>query len=629
MCGISGIFNLSIPKTDLKKYIRKMGSAQYHRGPDEWGEMISEFIAFGHNRLTILDDKGGKQPMTINNVSIIFNGEIYNNIQIRESLAKEGIKFTSTHSDTESILRAYLKWGTNAFQKLDGMFSFAILDSRVGKFYLARDFIGIKPLYYFSKDDGLIFSSEIKGIIASGLYKPSINKEQLPNFFFNRSVYGSQTLFENIYKLPPGKFITYDMQKCNFHISSFVPDSFCEIRNNQNLEHLLKSEVNSHLQADCEVSVALSGGIDSSLIAYYSSLNSSKISTFNIKTESVFDESKYAEKIVKHIKSNHYSLLLDNKKMIKYFENWSLYNDDPVGDPSSLALYYMNKEVNKNGFKVLLSGEGADELFVGYNSYIRYFIFRLLGLLPFSNIAVKLLAKILNDFRLLDYFLMSKKLKRPYFLGTSHSISIENLSNLFIDSKKSVKNIFDFIKENQINPKSIYSSLFYDQEFRLPYDLLLRADKASMANSVEIRVPFLSSKLIAFSRKNAFYKLFSFLPMLNKIKLKFISAKFFGFLFSFRKKNGFELPVDKWIKFLDQKFLKVFFKEALFCKIINYSYLYKSLYSPIHQKKCIPLIWNWIVLEIWYRNWILDYSKSLENISNKIPNDYFDSKLNN
>ena len=339
MCGISGIFNPSISENNLKEKIRNMGASLFHRGPDKWGEYFNKSIALGHNRLTILDSEGGKQPMTIDWVTIIFNGEIYNNFELRRSLIKEEIFFNSSHSDTESILRGYLKYGTEVFQKLEGMFAFAIYDSRINKLLICRDYIGIKTLYYHPIDNGIVFASEVKAIIASSFYKPYINKFQLPNFFFNRSVYGGETMFLNVFKLLPGHFIEYDLKKFCFKINSFTPEYLKKDFKKEKLEKLLSKEIRSHLQADCDVSLALSGGIDSSIIAYYASLDKRKISTFNIKSLSEFDESIYAESISKLIKSKHFSVLLKSESIIKNFDKWALYNDDPIGDPSALGLF--------------------------------------------------------------------------------------------------------------------------------------------------------------------------------------------------------------------------------------------------------------------------------------------------
>jgi len=450
------------------------------------------------------------------------------------------------------------------------MFAFAIYDSRINKLLICRDYIGIKTLYYHPIDNGIVFASEVKAIIASSFYKPYINKFQLPNFFFNRSVYGGETMFLNVFKLLPGHFIEYDLKKFCFKINSFTPEYLKKDFKKEKLEKLLSKEIRSHLQADCDVSLALSGGIDSSIIAYYASLDKRKISTFNIKSLSEFDESIYAESISKLIKSKHFSVLLKSESIIKCFDKWALYNDDPIGDPSALGVFLLCQEVNKNGFKVLLSGEGADELFVGYNSYIRYFVFRFLCLLPNSNRIIKIFSNLIKDSRLKDHLFLKDTQNFPYFLGTSHNISIENLSKLFCDSKKALNTIFNFIQKSYKNPKNLFSALYYDQEFRLSNDLLVRADKASMAHSVEIRVPFLSLKLLSYSRNIIFSKFISFLPMLNKIMLKKISYKLFGFFFTFRPKNGFDLPVDKWIYFLTNKSAKIYFKDSYFKDTLNY-----------------------------------------------------------
>ena len=622
MCGISGVISNSLSKQKIIFILREMGNAISHRGPDEWGELITSNFAFGHNRLSIVDIQGGTQPMSDESgkYTIIYNGEIFNNKELRELLQKKGLKFCSRNSDTETVLLLFKTFGTKSFSMLEGMFAFTIFDSKKNKIYIVRDELGIKPLYYFQSSDKFIFGSEIKALLASNLIEPIINGELLPDYFFNRATTNEKTLFKGINKLLPGKYICIDPEDLSFKIKSFLKTDINRSNiNNFNYEkfnQLLQYQVMKHLEADVPVAIALSEGIDSSLITHYASLIKSEVSTFSIGSNSSYDESRWSNMVSKKYKTKHSLINISNKDLISSFDNWMLFNDDPIGDPSALAFFNLSKEVRSKGIKVLLCGEGADEIFGGYYSYAIWMIFKRIIKIPFSLKFFKFWNNFIKNKRINDYIYMIENFGNASFLGTTHNISFDQLRKLF-NNKNSlnvVLNNFETLTKNNSNPLDI---LHFDQTVRLPNDLLIRADKASMAFGVEARVPYLSKAVYKFSRSLDLKNHIRIFPyVMTKKILKKISKKIFGHSFTFRRKNGFQLPVNKWISDDLKSKYEYYLKKKALNNYLNYKFI-KDCFESNQDNIHTSLLWHWIVIEEWHKKWILKNKESINLIKKR------------
>ncbi|MBY0435867.1 MAG: asparagine synthase (glutamine-hydrolyzing) [Cyclobacteriaceae bacterium] len=614
MCGLSGFITYSeIDYNSRKVMLRKMGAYQVHRGPDSWGEMFMTKAALGHNRLSILDIEGGVQPMKSFNdtYTIIFNGEIYNHLSLRNQLIKLGYSFRTNHSDTETILVGYQHWGKSLFEKLEGMFAIAIWDNENEEIVLARDTFGIKPLYYsFLAEWGLIFSSESKAILSAELFKPELNQYAIIEYFHFRGPVHPNTLIKQISKLDPGHFLKWSVRDENFVIQRYSKDSNWgdnRLKDRRvemdKLKSLLTESVKSQLVADVPVGLFLSGGVDSSTLCAISK-DIDTLQTFNIGTDSKLDESPYARLVAEKLKLPLYTLFINEGDFIKSIKDWIYFNDDPVSDPSALALMLLSAEVKKNNIKVVLSGEGSDELFLGYYSYLKFKVVRKIAkYIP--NFILRWVCLRIGQAKLLDYL---DDASSP-FLGTAHLTSymqkykiIEPRSHHFIEKFKiDIETRFSAAKF-----KSEKGPLLIDQEIRLPNDILARTDRATMAHSIEARVPFLDTEVARFANSLSNKHLVSIWLLRGKAILKELAATMLPKSIIYRRKRGFDLPIAQWLNVSFKDVAYQFISERRI-DIINYAEVQKCFERGITGKDA-GMIWAWIVLEFWFRAWLSNIS---------------------
>ena len=601
MCGVQGIVRHNcFEKSDIKTDIRKMGFIQNHRGPDAWGEKIVDNVALGHNRLSIFDIEGGSQPISSSDkgVHLIFNGEIYNNQFLRTILEAKGYKFKSSHSDTETIFVGYIEWGAKVFEKLSGMFAIAIYDEKKREIILARDRYGIKPLYFYDSNSQFIFSSEIKGILNIDSVETSINNDLIPDYFQFRSTIGSNTLIKGISKLIPGHKLIYSIDKKSTSINKFWEFIPTKYKNKnykeakEELRELLKKSIKMHTQSDVPISMFLSGGTDSSLIA---ALMRSHINfkAFTISTNSFLDESKFAKIISKKLDIDLHILNIKGKDFVRNFDKWSFHNDDPVSDPSALAQLCLSKFAHDMGLKVVITGEGSDEIFGGYNSYLRYKFFKRLSRLPFTKYN-QTLRKFLPS-RDQDYL---KNIDKIQFLGTAHCLPGKLYQEIFIEGQKS---FFDDEYLNNLVDDYSKRAMVFDQQIRLPNDLLPRTDRSTMAYSLEARVPFLDNNLVDFA--NSLPSKWCFNQLRTKIILKDLACEYIPKSLVYRKKRGFDLPIKEWL-LKDFRKLIAYFLDSKSIHGLNYeklNLLYKNLDRG--EKLHVSILWQWLVLENWHRIW--------------------------
>lgn len=567
MCGFVGFCDDSKNK---KKIIRDMADIIKHRGPDSDGYYVDNNIALGFRRLSIIDLDKGSQPIFNEDKDkvIVFNGEIYNYKEIREELKSKGHKF-STNTDTEVILHGYEEYKEDILNKLRGMFAFVIYDIKEKSLFGARDFYGIKPFYYYYDNENFLFGSEIKSFLGNPNFKKELNKDMLSQYLTFQCSIGEDTFFKNTYKLLPGHYFIYkdkELEIKKYYEVKLEPNDDKSLEEwVSGIREVIDNSVLAHKVSDVEVGSFLSSGVDSSLIAKLSSVDKTFTVGYDNKKYSEID---YAKEFSDKINVSNVSKKISKEEYFKEFSNVQYYMDEPLADASAVMLYFLSKTASKH-VKVCLSGEGADEIFGGYNIYhepysvswynkIPYFIRKCIGILvyPFRNY---------TGFNFL--YRRSKKIEDRY------------IGNAFIfepnDAKKIVnfnygnKTYKDFTKPyyDKVYDLDVVTKMQYiDFNFWLIYDILLKADKMSMANSLEVRVPYLDRKVIEYASKlPSKYKIVG-----NETKYAFrkVAKEELADKVADKKKLGFPVPIREWLKEDDvyQEVKNIFLESEYFFK---------------------------------------------------------------
>ena len=527
MCGISGILNLKEPKNIEITQLKEMISVLDHRGPDEVGAYRDNWAGLVHSRLSIIGIEGGVQPIHNEDKSlwIIFNGEIFNYPELKENLIKRGHQFY-TSTDTEVIIHLYEEKGIDFLQELNGQFAFAIWDSKKREMFLARDRIGIRPLHYTVSNNQIFFSSEIKSIFTQKSIKRNIDPSTLDQIFSYWTPLPGETIFEGIKEVPPGSYLKISSGELSlkkywsYPYSSEKEQLDLSLSNiTEEIKSLLYDSIKLRLRADVPVGAYLSGGLDSSIIA--SVVNSSfdnHLNTFGIRFEDKeFDEGDYQKEMINQLKTNHFEIVANNKEIGSNFPNvlWNI--EKPVLRTAPVPLYLLSNLVHQKGLKVVLTGEGADEIFGGYNIFREAKARSFWARNPSSEIRPLLLGKlypyILNDTKLRPMLkaFFGVGIDKPEFSYFSHQIRWQNtrkltnfLSNDF--SNNSEQNFYDrfnsFLPENFNNRDSLSKSQYLEiTSFLSNYLLSSQGDRVAMAHSVEIRFPYLDHRLIDFMAK--------------------------------------------------------------------------------------------------------------------------------
>lgn len=567
MCGFVGFCDDSKNK---KKIIRDMADIIKHRGPDSDGYYVDNNIALGFRRLSIIDLDKGSQPIFNEDKDkvIVFNGEIYNYKEIREELKSKGHKF-STNTDTEVILHGYEEYKEDILNKLRGMFAFVIYDIKEKSLFGARDFYGIKPFYYYYDNENFLFGSEIKSFLGNPNFKKELNKDMLSQYLTFQCSIGEDTFFKNTYKLLPGHYFIYkdkELEIKKYYEVKLEPNDDKSLEEwVSGIREVIDNSVLAHKVSDVEVGSFLSSGVDSSLIAKLSSVDKTFTVGYDNKKYSEID---YAKEFSDKINVSNVSKKISKEEYFKEFSNVQYYMDEPLADASAVMLYFLSKTASKH-VKVCLSGEGADEIFGGYNIYhepysvswynkIPYFIRKCIGILvyPFRNY---------TGFNFL--YRRSKKIEDRY------------IGNAFIFEPNDAKKIVNFNYGNKTYKD--FTKLYYDKvsdldvvtkmqyidfNFWLIYDILLKADKMSMANSLEVRVPYLDREVIEYASKlPSKYKIVG-----NETKYAFrkVAKEELADKVADKKKLGFPVPIREWLKEDDvyQEVKNIFLESEYFFK---------------------------------------------------------------
>lgn len=577
MCGIAGIIQ-NYNKLDLNKEIISITNVLSHRGPDNMGHWVSKSnnIALGHTRLSIIDlSQNGNQPMHSKNQRYVisFNGEIYNYRELKNKLmTKANILWKST-TDTEVILQL-LEFYTfeETLKLLQGMFAISIWDNKENCLYLARDRAGEKPLYYFANENFFIFASELKSIKKSLFFNDEINKESVLDLINHGYISAPNSIFKNTKKLEPGNYLVLNQKKMDYKIKRYWNINYQSNLKKQigkrsiedNIENILLKSLEKQLHADVPVGIFLSGGIDSSLIVSLTTKLGFRPKTFTIGFDNNdFDESKDSKKIAQYLNTEHHEHFLTSKDALNLIPKMQNIYCEPFGDSSQIPTYLISKIARQN-VTVALSGDGGDELFGGYNRHIYANRFFSCSKYIPNNLR-KLISTYLENSNISKskqfYNLISKVIPKKYVLNNfsdkiikiAKVIDVNGIDEFY---EKITSNIILYgnimknqnIKFNEFSKLETDLNTILDKDFNtyLPDDILCKVDRASMANSLEIRAPFLEQELIEYAFNLKFKEKVDFSN--GKIPLRNILSKLLPKKLISKNKRGFGIPLNNWLR---------------------------------------------------------------------------------
>jgi asparagine synthase (glutamine-hydrolysing) len=594
-----------------------------HRGPDDEGIYSAPQVGLGHRRLSIIDLSTGHQPLSNEDgtIWIVFNGEIYNFAELRNFLLSKGHVFT-TKTDTEVIVHLYEQLGTGCLEKLRGMFAFAIWDENRRTLFAARDRVGIKPFYYHLSNHSLVFASEIKAILADPEVDREIAPEMIDRFLTFSYLPGEETLFKQVRKLPPGAFLLHRDGQTEVHhywdltfIKPARSPSLVEAE--KQLIDLLAEAVESHMIADVPIGVLLSGGVDSTAVLGFAAERTQKeVSTFTVgfSEPGVTDERPYARLAARTYGSRHYEMTISAADFAAFLPNYVWHMEEPVCEPPAVALYYVSK-LARSHVKVLLSGEGGDEAFAGYPNYRNLLWLERLkrAFSPFNGAAaagLSLVSSLFHSQRAARYApLMKAQFPDYYYSRTSspYRNAVGGLRGLYhpeyarsIDREHTVEPLRRL--HAAIGGHSTLNQMLYlDSKTWLPDDLLIKADKMTMANSVELRVPLLDHKVLEFAA--SLPDNFKVRGFTTKYILKTALGRRVPKEILNRRKVGFPVPYARWLRadlkdwvrevLLDPSTLaRGYFEKSGIARLIS-----DNQRSGTYSKEIFSLS----VLELWHR----------------------------
>ena len=612
MCGLLAV-------VDYKKNIntslfKEMLNSLKHRGPDDEGVEVFSLdscsVLLGHRRLSTIDiSSNGHQPMLYEHLAIIYNGGVYNFKDIRQELISEGYSFDS-NNDTEVILKSYHFWGIHCVERFRGMFAFVIYDSEQQEIVVFRDRAGVKPLYYSQTDSALIFSSELKPLQNYPGFNKDIDFEAVSSYLQFGYIHAPKTIFKNVQKLLPGHYLKYDIvsrnlvKECYWNINDFYENQVARENVTEELEATIIEAFNLRMIADVPVGVFLSGGIDSSLVAAIVQKNSKiPINTFTIGFEDKkFDESNYAKEIAKYLGTNHTELICTKEDALAIIMKLPKIFDEPFADSSAIPTVLVS-ELAKNQVSVVLSGDGGDELFCGYPSYaLMEKRFQLLSKVPFRKILRKL-----SDVLPIPIFIQNKFNGKLYIkiIKLKNMLDHNDIVNTFkvsnsIFTKDEIKSLitedYYFSKDIPATTSNLEKMMISDFKGYLPDDLMVKVDRSTMSVSLEGREPLLDHKIIEFAAS---------LPISykkNKEILKNILGRYIPEELFVRKKQGFGIPINSWLREDIRYLLDQYLGEDLIKRynVFNYDYVSKLLESFYTEKNDDNKIWVLLMFQMWF-----------------------------
>jgi asparagine synthase (glutamine-hydrolysing) len=632
MCGICGIVNFNVTDPVDPGLIHRMTSAQAHRGPDDHGYFVENNVGLGHRRLSIIDLSGGKQPIfnEDRSVVVVFNGEIYNYADLTSNLIAKGHQF-ATRSDTETIVHAYEEYGHDCVLDFRGMFAFAIWDRRRKRLLLVRDRLGIKPVYYYAGKNVFVFASEIKSLLMHPAVPREVDHQALDLYLALRYVPGPRTMFKNIFKLQPGHWMTVDEDGTRIrkywdlpHSASGHAMSFSSQKERESVEefrHLLEESVRLRLISEVPLGVFLSGGLDSSaMLALMSKLTGGeRIKTFSVGYEAsgpaeaeieAANEFSFAREVAARFGADHHEFQMTARDFRNAIPTMVWHLDEPMADPTCIPLYFISK-LARNYITVVLSGEGADETMAGYTLYRKILALEKMrsSVGPLAAAFPAFASLPLGD-RVRGYLRRAGASIEDHYRGVVKGIPLETRVALTgLDRVRKSNNRLDEIFGALFNSVSKTSALtrmlYVDSKVWLPEDLLLKADKMTMATAVELRVPFLDHKLVEY---------IAALPddmKVRKCQGKWILRQVMGTdlppSILHRTKKGFPMPAETWFRLE----LRDFVRDTLLAR----DSACRGFFDPQSVEEIVNLqekgkfsgyqeVWSLIVFEFWHKQFI-------------------------
>ena len=634
MCGICGIFNLALEPAAQRERIDLMSARLIHRGPDSHGKFELPYLALAIRRLSIIDLQTGDQPLfnEVGDVALVFNGEIYNYRELRQDLAQRGHHF-KTHSDGEVIAHLYEEQGPDCVRQLNGMFAIALWDNGAKRLLLARDRAGEKPLFYWLRDNTLVFASEIKALFEYPGVSRKLDQEAVRQFFFYGYIPSPRSIFAEIRKLPAAHRMVIEGGQVRvepfWRLQEYLRPpgkphvSRCE--KNALLEELrarVREAALSRLVSDVPLGVFLSGGVDSStVVALMSELTPGNVNTFSVAfPEKAFNEEFYARLVARRFNTRHHVLVADKAQLLEGLEILADHLDEPLADPAVIPTFLISRFARKH-IKVALSGEGSDELFGGYPMHIgarlaeyylrlpRFlrlqFFARLQPFLPLSSSAVPM-GLFLRRF--LAHVEKEASLRHQIWFGMFAPDELNRLfcpaSTCCAGSGQQIRAPLDRVREGAVFEDALAEVMYLDFRLYLEDDLLVKIDRASMACSLELRTPYLDHRLIEFAAS---------LPAQLKVptvQLKHLLKKAVSIWLPrrvvYRQKRGFSVPVAEWMRGELRPWLNETLGEEKLKRngLFNVAFVRRLLEEHwARQADHRRLLWPLFCFQLWYDRW--------------------------
>lgn len=604
MCGFCGFVGET---KDRKQILKDMMDAIIHRGPDSDGKYIDDKAALGFRRLSIIDLEEGSQPLYNEDRSLVlvFNGEIYNYKSIRKTLEEKGHVF-KTHTDSEVLVHSYEEYKTEMLNHLRGMFAFVIWDIKNEILFGARDYFGIKPFYYYKENGVFVFGSEIKSILKHDLVKKELNLNALETYLTFQYSALEETFFKNIYRLPPAHF--FILEKGNMSIRRYWEPVF-ESENKsledyvEAIDNRMKESIQTHKISDVEVGSFLSSGVDSSYVA--ACFKGDKTFTVGFDYDK-YNEIDYAKSLSEKVGIDNYHKLISTKEYWDVLPKVQYYMDEPLADPAAVALYFVSQLASQH-VKVVLSGEGADELFGGYNIYKEPLDLKILTILPkpIRKLLGKMASLIPFNIKGKNFFIRGSKTIEERFIGNAFMFTEKERKEL-LKNKTNAPSPFELVKPfyDKVKVKDDITKMQYvDIHMWLWGDILLKADKMSMAHSLELRVPFLDKEVCNLASK---------LPMKyranknnTKYALRLAAKKNMPENVANKKKLGFPVPIRIWLR--EEKYFEIV-KEAFESTAAKIYFNTEKLLSILNEhykgkKDNSRKIWTVYMFLIWHKQY--------------------------
>ena len=611
MCGFAGFFNTSAV-SDREAVIHAMADRIVHRGPDDAHYYVDEDISLGFRRLSIIDLAGGRQPILNENgtKALLFNGEIYNYQALREDLIDKGHSFT-TKADSEVILHGYEEYGKEILQKLRGMFAFVIWDKAEKKLFGARDIFGIKPFYYYKDGKEFLFGSEIKSFLSHPGFQKELREEKIPEYLSYEYLPDEETIFKNVYKLPGAHCFTYqngEMQIERYYRIQYRAEEDRSLEYwEQEITREFTESVAMHQISDVEVGCFLSSGVDSSYVVKEISKGTKKVKTFSVGyEEEKYSELPYAQDFSSVVGVPNISNKVSADEFFDAMPEIQYFMDEPLPNPSEIPLYFLAKNARKY-VKVVLSGEGADELFGGYPMYLqgghfaeytrkvprplRKMAGAVAGKLPEfkgKHFLVRGAMEPWQRFMRANYVFTDSRERQKYLKRPITSKLPEEYSKRYFDEVR------DLDEPTQLQ--------YVDMHTWMIYDILLKADRMSMANSLELRVPFLDKKMLELSTRIPTRFRADCKTETTKKALRSAAIKQLPERTANKKKLGFPVPLSDWLR-EDKYYNKV--KEAFQGDIAEKFFVTKELMKLLDDHKAgkalnMQKIWSFYKFIVWY-----------------------------